>query len=136
MDWKERLNNEYDELEAKLSRLNDFIAGDIYTALEQEDRDLIWSQSLAMSDYLLVLGQRIGRTDRAVGKGETEQAVASIVICLDQHGNLTEHHIIGNASRVNDGVLEIFNGDEVVAAFADGTWAMFYRDDAIRENGE
>tara|TARA_R110000868_G_scaffold123391_1_gene326843 strand:- start:47 stop:265 length:219 start_codon:yes stop_codon:yes gene_type:complete len=45
----------------RLNKLNTFMAGYAFPKLPREDKDLLYSQSRAMSRYVQILGQRLER---------------------------------------------------------------------------
>lgn len=55
----ERMIEEYKELSERLKKLIAFQKTDKFTALDEEQRDLLEEQREAMSHYKKVLGQRI-----------------------------------------------------------------------------
>lgn len=58
---KNRLLAETRETAERLNKLNAFMATDGFPKLPREDKDLLYSQSRAMSRYVQILGQRIER---------------------------------------------------------------------------
>jgi hypothetical protein len=60
-DYMDRVIDEKRELDAKRSKLAEFIGGDIYPTLDEIDRDLLVEQLDLMKEYSVVLADRIGR---------------------------------------------------------------------------
>lgn len=56
---QQRVVMEKDELDAKLAKLNAFFATGTYNALPVEEQDRLARQSVAMTDYSVILGERI-----------------------------------------------------------------------------
>jgi hypothetical protein len=54
-----RVVTEKDELADKLTKLNAFIGGTIYSGLPEEERIRLARQAVAMKDYLDILNERI-----------------------------------------------------------------------------
>jgi len=57
-DFKERMDVEQDELDARLRKLQLFLEGDLFNKLPEKDRDLLTTQSKAMATYSLALRDR------------------------------------------------------------------------------
>ena len=57
--YKERVNNECDELSEKRASLVDFMHGDVYASLPATDQGLLMVQLVAMDNYLDALTRRI-----------------------------------------------------------------------------
>ena len=49
------------DVASRLIKLNAFMATDDFPKLPQEDKDLLYEQSRAMSHYVQILGKRLGR---------------------------------------------------------------------------
>jgi hypothetical protein len=59
--YQERVITEKAELDLKIERLNLFIQGKMFVTLPFQERDLLVTQSAAMRDYSICLGERIRR---------------------------------------------------------------------------
>ena len=57
--YKERVNNERDELSDKRASLVEFMHGNVYASLPATEQGLIMVQLVAMDNYLNVLTRRI-----------------------------------------------------------------------------
>ena len=57
--FQERLQVEAQELAIKTNDLNDFMRTQAFVDLDREHKDLLYSQSRLMNEYLQVLGQRL-----------------------------------------------------------------------------
>ena len=55
----DRLLQEAQELSTKTNALNDFMRTQAFVDLDRENKDLLYSQSRLMNEYLQVLGKRI-----------------------------------------------------------------------------
>ena len=55
----ERLLIEAQELATKTNLLNDFMRTQAFVNLDRENKDLLYSQSRLMNEYLQVLGKRL-----------------------------------------------------------------------------
>lgn len=60
-DFASRLLVETQETAARLNKLNTFMATDAFPKLPREDKDLLYSQQRAMSEYVQILGKRLER---------------------------------------------------------------------------
>jgi len=58
---QKRICDEFLDIEAKLSKLKNFIGTDIFKSLEDVDRHLLEIQLDAMKNYAYILSQRIHR---------------------------------------------------------------------------
>lgn len=58
-DLIQRLKEEAKELAVKTNKLNDFMRTQQFVDLDRENKDLLYSQSRLMNEYLQVLGKRI-----------------------------------------------------------------------------
>ena len=58
-DFKKRLLEETREEANKLNKLNQFLAGDIFSTLTREEKDLLYEQSRIMNSFVQVLGKRL-----------------------------------------------------------------------------
>ncbi len=56
---QQRVVDEKSELDRKLTALRIFIIGDLYRTLPSDEKDRLFRQSQAMSEYLDILGERI-----------------------------------------------------------------------------
>lgn len=56
---QQRVVDEKDELEEKLTKLNSFIGGTIYDSLSADERNRLSRQAVIMKDYLDILNERI-----------------------------------------------------------------------------
>ena len=59
MDFKERLLREAQELAKKLNALNVFMSTEAFVDLDRLNKDLLYTQSRLMNEYLQVLGHRL-----------------------------------------------------------------------------
>lgn len=59
-----RLLAETQETAVRLNKLNVFMASDAFPKLPREDKDLLYAQSRAMSEYVQILGKRLERAGR------------------------------------------------------------------------
>ena len=57
----EELLQETRDVATRLNKLNAFMATDDFPKLSQEDKDLLYEQSRAMSRYVQILGKRLTR---------------------------------------------------------------------------
>lgn len=57
--FRERLQIEAQELAIKTNALNDFMRTQKFVDLDRENKDLLYSQSRLMNEYLQVLGKRL-----------------------------------------------------------------------------
>jgi hypothetical protein len=55
----DRLLTETQELATKTNALNDFMRTQAFVDLDRQNKDLLYTQSRLMSEYLQVLGQRL-----------------------------------------------------------------------------
>ncbi len=55
----ERLLIEAQELATKTNALNDFMRTQAFVDLDRQNKDLLYTQSRLMSEYLQILGQRL-----------------------------------------------------------------------------
>lgn len=55
----DRLLDEARELANKTNKLNDFMRTQSFVDLDRENKDLLYSQSRLMNEYLQVLGKRL-----------------------------------------------------------------------------
>jgi hypothetical protein len=55
----DRLLTEAQELATKTNALNDFMRTQAFVDLDRQNKDLLYTQSRLMSEYLQVLGQRL-----------------------------------------------------------------------------
>lgn len=60
----DRIKIEYDELLERYNKLNAFIAGEKFKSLNEDNRNLLYSQLGAMFTYLGILNERIGIMDK------------------------------------------------------------------------
>ena len=58
-DFKKRLLEEAQELAVKTNKLSDFMRTPSFINLDRENKDLLYSQSRVMSEYLQILGKRL-----------------------------------------------------------------------------
>lgn len=58
-EYQERVIEEKEELDNKRAKLDVFIEGDIFPALETKERKLLIKQAVIMSEYAKVLRKRI-----------------------------------------------------------------------------
>ncbi len=58
-DFKKRLLGEAQELAVKTNKLSDFMRTPSFINLDRENKDLLYSQSRVMSEYLQILGKRL-----------------------------------------------------------------------------
>ena len=58
-DFKTRLKEEAQELAIKTNALNDFMRTQAFVDLDRANKDLLYTQSRLMNEYLQVLGQRL-----------------------------------------------------------------------------
>ena len=63
IEQKARLLTETQETAARLNKLNIFMAGQAFTTLPREDKDLLYSQQRIMSKYVQILGKRLDRAE-------------------------------------------------------------------------
>ncbi len=56
-----RVCQEHIELADKVSKLENFVNGDIFSNLQNVDRQLLLSQLRIMTEYLTILAERIAR---------------------------------------------------------------------------
>jgi len=56
---QERVVAEKKELDEKIAKLDQFVDGDVYDDLDEEEQDRLTRQREAMGDYSDVLGERI-----------------------------------------------------------------------------
>lgn len=59
-----RLLAETRETADRLNKLNTFMAGDSFPKLPREDKDLLYSQSRTMNEYVQILGKRLERAGK------------------------------------------------------------------------
>jgi hypothetical protein len=57
--YQERVMQEKQELDKKISQLGEFTSGRIYPTLAQDEQDRLSRQYVIMRDYSSVLGERI-----------------------------------------------------------------------------
>lgn len=57
--YQQRVIDEKHELDIKLAKLANFLTGEILPTLDLAEQDRLWHQAKAMSDYSVVLGERI-----------------------------------------------------------------------------
>jgi len=57
--FQQRVINEKAELDTRIDKLVDFIAGGVYPTLEAHERDRLIRQRLIMHQYSLILAERI-----------------------------------------------------------------------------
>ena len=69
--WQDRLLGEYNDLSARVKKLDAFILSDSFANIDVKDRDLLLSQSVHMTEYLRVLEARIGQ---GVNQQDQQQA--------------------------------------------------------------
>ena len=62
-EQKQRLLTETQETADRLNKLNAFMGGDGFHKLPREDKDLLYSQQRAMSEYVQILGKRLERAE-------------------------------------------------------------------------
>jgi len=60
-EQKDRLLAETRETAVRLNKLNAFMADPAFAKLPREDKDLLYSQSRVMSEYVQILGKRLER---------------------------------------------------------------------------
>jgi len=60
-EQQDRLLTETQETAERLHRLDTFMAGNAFPKLGREDKDLLYSQQRAMSEYIQILGKRLER---------------------------------------------------------------------------
>lgn len=58
-DFKTRLKEEARELAIKTNALNEFMHTQDFVDLDRKNKDLLYSQSRLMNEYLQILGQRL-----------------------------------------------------------------------------
>ena len=58
-DQHGRLLEETQELVTKTNKLNDFMRTDGFVDLDRENKDLLYSQSRIMNEYVQILGKRL-----------------------------------------------------------------------------
>ena len=56
---KERLLKEAQDLAVKVNKLNDFMRTQAFIDLDRENKDLLYTQSRLMNEYLQILGKRL-----------------------------------------------------------------------------
>ena len=60
-DFKERVLNELDELNTKITALNAFFGTEIFKGLQDEDKKLLTLQNEVMEKYAAILEKRLAR---------------------------------------------------------------------------
>jgi len=63
-DFKSRLLEERDQLQEKVTKLDDFIDSDAYTTIAERQQELLLDQIYFMAEYLSILKERIEDLDK------------------------------------------------------------------------
>ncbi len=59
--WQLRVIEEKKELDARLVKLSEFLSGEAFAVMTEDDQELLLSQKNHMSTYSDILGERIAR---------------------------------------------------------------------------
>jgi hypothetical protein len=62
--WQLRVIEEKKELDARLVKLSEFLSGEAFSEMTEDDQELLSSQKTHMTSYSGILGERIARFEQ------------------------------------------------------------------------